>query len=174
MSFLVFAPPPSVCFQFLTLIDSVDTSCISDHIMGPDRAKICELCDQNIKPRRWATHRKACERNAQKRAQDQRVAESIRQRKGVCWFTLNNLISIDIWTKLQLQIQTLCAAHIVSLAFDITTLLCPFYLIAYLFSRNRTARPFFTGTKFFESKLYFRWVQWFQWLVHCIFLIRMT
>ncbi|KAG2059180.1 hypothetical protein BDR06DRAFT_1003788 [Suillus hirtellus] len=40
------------------------------------------LCEQNIKPRGWATHRKACEKNASKRAHDERVAESIRQRKA--------------------------------------------------------------------------------------------
>ncbi|KAG1741895.1 uncharacterized protein EDB91DRAFT_1237102 [Suillus paluster] len=49
--------------------------------MGSDRAKFCNLCEQNIKPRGWATHRKACERNTQKRAHDERVVESIRQRK---------------------------------------------------------------------------------------------
>ncbi|KAG2751670.1 hypothetical protein P692DRAFT_20872578 [Suillus brevipes Sb2] len=51
--------------------------------MGSDRAKLCDLCDQTIKPRGWSTHRKACEKNTQKRAQDQRIADSIRQQKGL-------------------------------------------------------------------------------------------
>ncbi|KAG2157659.1 uncharacterized protein EDB93DRAFT_1246727 [Suillus bovinus] len=50
--------------------------------MGSDRVKFCNLCEQNIKPRGWATHRKACKRNMQMRVHDECVAESIRQRKA--------------------------------------------------------------------------------------------
>ncbi|KAG2047497.1 hypothetical protein BDR06DRAFT_1013796 [Suillus hirtellus] len=50
--------------------------------MGSDRPKFCDLCEQNIKPCGWATHRKACERNASKWAHDECVTESIRQRKA--------------------------------------------------------------------------------------------
>ncbi|KAG1823449.1 uncharacterized protein BJ212DRAFT_1566538 [Suillus subaureus] len=50
--------------------------------MGSDRAKFCDLCEQSIKPCGWVTHQKACEKNSQKRAQDQHIADSIRQRKA--------------------------------------------------------------------------------------------
>ncbi|KAG2751678.1 hypothetical protein P692DRAFT_20382947 [Suillus brevipes Sb2] len=63
--------------------------------MGSDRAKLCDLCDQTIKPRGWSTHRKACEKNTQKRAQDQRIADSIRRQKGAF---LNIIIEFCVGT----------------------------------------------------------------------------
>ncbi|KAG1839402.1 hypothetical protein DFJ58DRAFT_845711 [Suillus subalutaceus] len=32
--------------------------------MAPERSKLCEICDQNIKPKGWTTHRKACKIHA--------------------------------------------------------------------------------------------------------------
>ncbi|KAG1735009.1 hypothetical protein EDB19DRAFT_1910856 [Suillus lakei] len=59
---------PSLFLHFLAHINSVDTSYISVDIMGSNRAKLCELCKQSIKPRGWSTHWKAY---------------SIRQQKGL-------------------------------------------------------------------------------------------
>ncbi|KAG0691763.1 hypothetical protein DFH29DRAFT_986140 [Suillus ampliporus] len=51
--------------------------------MGPERTRHCDLCDQNIKPRGWTTHRKACETKADKRCQDQDIVDAIRNEKGI-------------------------------------------------------------------------------------------
>ncbi|KAG1720032.1 hypothetical protein EDD22DRAFT_962947 [Suillus occidentalis] len=51
--------------------------------MGPERSKLCDICDQNIKPRGWTTHRKACEARADKRRRDQVVVDAIRKDKAV-------------------------------------------------------------------------------------------
>ncbi|KAG2108167.1 uncharacterized protein F5147DRAFT_745794 [Suillus discolor] len=51
--------------------------------MGPERTKFCDLCQQDLKPRGWTTHCKACEKKAEKQRQNQIVAESIqRQNSG--------------------------------------------------------------------------------------------
>lgn len=50
--------------------------------MGPERTKYCNLCDQDIKPRGWTTHRKACEMKAAKRQWDQVVVDAIRKEKA--------------------------------------------------------------------------------------------
>jgi hypothetical protein len=47
--------------------------------MAPERTKFCDLCKQDLKPRGWSTHRKACEKKAEKQRQNQLVAESIRR-----------------------------------------------------------------------------------------------
>ncbi|KAG2085141.1 hypothetical protein BD769DRAFT_1681808 [Suillus cothurnatus] len=47
--------------------------------MAPERTKFCDLCKQDLKPRGWTTHRKACEKKAEKQRQNQLVAESIRR-----------------------------------------------------------------------------------------------
>ncbi|KAG1735148.1 uncharacterized protein EDB91DRAFT_1348420 [Suillus paluster] len=39
--------------------------------MAPDRTRFCDLCSQDIKPRGWTTHRKACKTNTEKRCRDQ-------------------------------------------------------------------------------------------------------
>ncbi|KAG1773661.1 hypothetical protein EV702DRAFT_1181089 [Suillus placidus] len=49
--------------------------------MGPERSKYCNLCDQDIKPRGWTTHRKACEMKAAKRQWDQVVVDAIHKEK---------------------------------------------------------------------------------------------
>ncbi|KAG1771406.1 hypothetical protein EV702DRAFT_977341 [Suillus placidus] len=49
--------------------------------MGPKRSKLCDICDQNIKPRGWTTHRKACETRADKRRRDQVFVDAIRKDK---------------------------------------------------------------------------------------------
>ncbi|KAG1783951.1 hypothetical protein EV702DRAFT_1175911 [Suillus placidus] len=49
--------------------------------MGPERTKFCNLCDQDIKPRGWTTHRKACETKAAKRCRDQVVVDAICKEK---------------------------------------------------------------------------------------------
>ncbi|KAG2746427.1 hypothetical protein P692DRAFT_20739914 [Suillus brevipes Sb2] len=50
--------------------------------MGPERSKHCNLCDQDIKPRGWTTHRKSCETKAAKRQRDQVIVDAIRKEKG--------------------------------------------------------------------------------------------
>lgn len=51
--------------------------------MGPERTKFCHLCQQDLKLCSWTTHRKACEKKAEKQRQNQIVAESIqRQNSG--------------------------------------------------------------------------------------------
>jgi hypothetical protein len=50
--------------------------------MAPNRTRFCDLCGQDIKPRGWTTHRKACETNADKRHRDQAIVDAIRQEKG--------------------------------------------------------------------------------------------
>ncbi|KAG1737391.1 hypothetical protein EDB19DRAFT_1909710 [Suillus lakei] len=50
--------------------------------MGPERSKHCNLCDQDIKPQGWTTHRKACETKAAKRQWDQVVVDVIRKEKA--------------------------------------------------------------------------------------------
>ncbi|KAG1881469.1 hypothetical protein C8R48DRAFT_744221 [Suillus tomentosus] len=47
--------------------------------MAPERTKFCNLCKQDLKPRGWTTHRKACGKKAKKQRQNQLVAESIRR-----------------------------------------------------------------------------------------------
>ncbi|KAG1879450.1 hypothetical protein C8R48DRAFT_668287 [Suillus tomentosus] len=49
--------------------------------MGPERSKHCNLCDQDIKPRGWTTHRKSCEMKAAKRQWDQVIVDAIRKEK---------------------------------------------------------------------------------------------
>ncbi|KAG2039795.1 hypothetical protein BDR03DRAFT_980703 [Suillus americanus] len=49
--------------------------------MGPERTKYCDLCNQDIKPRGWTTHHKACEMKAAKRQQDQVVVDVIHKEK---------------------------------------------------------------------------------------------
>ncbi|KAG1836159.1 hypothetical protein F4604DRAFT_2008209 [Suillus subluteus] len=51
--------------------------------MGPERSKHCNLCDQDIKPRGWTTHRKSCETKAAKRQQDQVIVDAIRKEKAL-------------------------------------------------------------------------------------------
>ncbi|KAG2060965.1 hypothetical protein BDR06DRAFT_966783 [Suillus hirtellus] len=41
----------------------------------------CDLCGQDIKPRGWTTHQKACETNADKKHRDQAIVDAIRQEK---------------------------------------------------------------------------------------------
>ncbi|KAG2150891.1 hypothetical protein DEU56DRAFT_908529 [Suillus clintonianus] len=48
--------------------------------MGPERTKYCDLCQQDIKPRGYTTHRKACEKRAEKQRQNQDFVDSIRGR----------------------------------------------------------------------------------------------
>ncbi|KAG1864363.1 hypothetical protein F4604DRAFT_1893404 [Suillus subluteus] len=47
--------------------------------MGPERTKYCDLCQQDIKPRGYTTHRKACEKKAKKQRQNQHFVDSIRR-----------------------------------------------------------------------------------------------
>ncbi|KAG2090404.1 uncharacterized protein F5147DRAFT_748245 [Suillus discolor] len=49
------------------------------HGHGPRTPKFCDLCKQDLKPRGWSTHCKACEKKAEKQRQNQLVAESIRR-----------------------------------------------------------------------------------------------
>ncbi|KAG1838317.1 hypothetical protein F4604DRAFT_1997182 [Suillus subluteus] len=56
--------------------------------MAPDRTRLCELCSQDIKPRGWTTHRKACEVIAEKRRRDQLIVDAIRQENGTSTFVL--------------------------------------------------------------------------------------
>ncbi|KAG1879750.1 hypothetical protein F4604DRAFT_1922961 [Suillus subluteus] len=45
--------------------------------MGPERSKYCDLCHQDIKPRGYTTHCKACEKKAEKQRQNQHFVDSI-------------------------------------------------------------------------------------------------
>ncbi|KAG1838862.1 hypothetical protein DFJ58DRAFT_718667 [Suillus subalutaceus] len=47
--------------------------------MAPEHTKFCNLCKQDLKPRGWTTHCKACEKKAEKQRQNQLVAESIQR-----------------------------------------------------------------------------------------------
>src|SRR6267154_2783849 len=61
---------PSVFLDFSAHIDFVNIPYITVNIMGSDRTIFCDLCQRNIKPRGYPTHRKACEKNEAKRAQE--------------------------------------------------------------------------------------------------------
>ncbi|KAG1895695.1 uncharacterized protein F5891DRAFT_1193859 [Suillus fuscotomentosus] len=50
--------------------------------MAPNRTRFCNLCGQDIKPRGWTTHQKACETNADKRHRDHAIVDAIRQEKA--------------------------------------------------------------------------------------------
>ncbi|KAG0694025.1 hypothetical protein DFH29DRAFT_985372 [Suillus ampliporus] len=58
--------------------------------MGPEcTSKHCDLCDQDIKPQGWTTHRKACETKVEKRRRDQVVIDAIHKEKGAPVSTLS-------------------------------------------------------------------------------------
>ncbi|KAG1850262.1 hypothetical protein C8R48DRAFT_778238 [Suillus tomentosus] len=47
--------------------------------MGPECTKFCDLCQQDLKQHGWTTHRKACEKKAEKQRQNRLVVESIQR-----------------------------------------------------------------------------------------------
>lgn len=76
--------------------------------MGSERMKICDICQKTMKPRGWATHRKACEKKAENHRLDQRIAASIQRQKGTLTFEQCQLII------LQLTLTSVLAAALAS------------------------------------------------------------